>query len=121
MTESFEDILARSDALQSDFSKEEDSVQTHNEGRQHPMNGNTKGDEPAEKPYAVALPSAPVTCERIPYVPQPDDPLIDAGTARVNVAASVDSPNGTDGWAQRHKDKTVRPLHHVPQQWPSDV
>lgn len=77
------------------------------------VNGNTKENQPAEKPYTVAIPSAPVTSERIPYVPKPEDPLIDAGTARANVAASVQRPNGTEGWAQRHKDKTVLHQHVI--------
>lgn len=85
---------------------------------------------PAEKPYDVAIKATPVTCERLPYVPHEDDPLVDAGTARVNIAPTREKPNGTtEGWwAERHADKTVVEQHTVYFDrdndgiiWPSDT
>lgn len=43
-------------------------------------------DYPLEKPYSVAIPEAPVTMPRLPYVPRESDLLIDAGTARATPA-----------------------------------
>ena len=62
------------------------------------------------KPYKVFVSSIPLTEKRKPYVPEAEDELIDAGTARATVAASRESPNGTqkDNWAKRHQDVTVR-------------
>lgn len=103
--ETIEDIMARADMIKTDQNGTEDD---------RIVNGTTIGsDQWAEKPYSVSVPSVPVTCERIPYIPRPGDPLIDAGTARANVVASVESPNGTEGWAEKHKDKTALQQHMV--------
>ncbi|OCK78499.1 hypothetical protein K432DRAFT_406432, partial [Lepidopterella palustris CBS 459.81] len=63
---------------------------------------------PAEKPYCVAIPEAPLTGSRVPYIPQKNDSLIDAGAARATVAASSQSPNGTveNDWAREHQHQT---------------
>jgi hypothetical protein len=64
-------------------------------------------DYPLEKPYSVAIPEAPVTMPRLPYVPRENDPLIDAGTARATPAPSTENPNGTAGgaWARDHQNR----------------
>jgi peroxygenase len=69
----------------------------------------SRGHAVAEKPYDIAIPQVPVTEKRKPYVPAPGDPLVDPGTARANLAPSLESPNGTtkDDWAGRHKHQTV--------------
>ncbi|KAF1982550.1 Caleosin-domain-containing protein [Aulographum hederae CBS 113979] len=65
------------------------------------------------KPYKTALPNVPVTVERRPFVPQEDEKLVDAGTARVNIAATKEEPNGTheNNWAERHENQTVVQQH----------
>lgn len=64
---------------------------------------------PSEKPYSICLREVPVTAERRPYFPKDGDKLIDAGTARSNIAASREAPNGTtqDNWAKDHAHETV--------------
>lgn len=66
-------------------------------------------DFPPDKPYRSALPDVPVTIERRPYYPKDGDLLVDPGTARVNIAASNEAPNGTlqDDWAANHEHETV--------------
>ena len=68
-------------------------------------------DYPLEKPYSVAIPEAPVTMSRLPYVPRENDPPIDAGTARATPAPSAENPNGTVGgaWARDHQNRTACP------------
>ncbi len=65
---------------------------------------------PDEKHFDIAIKEQPITEERKPYVRSRFDPLVDAGTARANVAASKESPNGTeDGdFAKKHRNQTVR-------------
>jgi len=65
---------------------------------------------PPGKQYSIAIKEVPVTVERLPYYPKDGDRLQDPGTARVNIAASNESPNGTiqDNWAEEHKHQTVR-------------
>jgi len=69
-------------------------------------------DYPSNKPYTVAIKEVPVTAERLPYIPQDSDRLVDPGTARVNIAASKEAPNGTtrENWAENHKHQTVRSM-----------
>ncbi|KAK5243999.1 hypothetical protein LTR43_011544 [Exophiala xenobiotica] len=68
-----------------------------------------------EKPYRVAIPQVPITEKRKPFVPALDEELIDAGTARANVAASREYPNGTTkgDWAQRHQHQTVATMQII--------
>jgi peroxygenase len=68
-------------------------------------------DFPPGKQYSIAISEVPVTVERLAYYPKEGDRLQDAGTARANIAASNESPNGTsqDNWAENHKHQTVRP------------
>ena len=70
---------------------------------------------PPAKPYNIAISEVPVTVERLSYYPKEGDRLQDAGTARANIAASNESPDGTsqDGWAENHKHQTVY-LHYSP-------
>lgn len=64
---------------------------------------------PGQKPYKVAIRQQPVTELRKPYVPKEGDALKDSGTARANIAASKESPNGTTeaDYAGRHQNQTV--------------
>lgn len=98
------------------------------ESQTNEVDGSAEAQPVPEKPYAVAIPTVPVTFERVPYVPRPSDPLVDPGSARANVAASVESPNGTEGWAEKHQSKTVVQQHVLywdPDRdgiiWPSDT
>ncbi|THZ88711.1 Caleosin-domain-containing protein [Aureobasidium pullulans] len=70
---------------------------------------------PPGKQYSIAIKEVPVTVERLPYYPKDGDRLQDPGTARVNIAASNESPNGTiqDNWAEEHKHQTVVQQHVV--------
>ena len=51
-----------------------------------------------------------VTEQHGPFVPKPDDPIVNYGNARASIAASQEVPNGTeqDGWNQKHQHQTVR-------------
>ena len=66
---------------------------------------------PSDKPYAVAISTAPITYDRLPYIPASDSKLIDAGTARANAAPTTVKPDGSDEWSRRHNDKTVVEQH----------
>lgn len=68
------------------------------------------GNYPAEKPYQSVLSGAPVTVERQLYYPKEGDRLLDPGTARANLAVSLEAPEGTtqDDWAKKHAHETVR-------------
>ncbi|KAG9985260.1 Caleosin-domain-containing protein, partial [Aureobasidium melanogenum] len=72
-------------------------------------------DFPPGKQYSIAIKEVPVTVERLPYYPKDGDHLQDPGTARANIAASNESPNGTsqDDWAQNHQHQTVVQQHVV--------
>lgn len=102
------------------------SLETNEEnGSDHPgslqnrcRNGENKANvearyPPRENPYTVAIDEVPVTVARVPYIPQKEHLLVDAGTARAIVAASKERPNGTteNGWARRHQNKTVVQQH----------
>ncbi|KAI9708489.1 MAG: hypothetical protein M1820_003950 [Bogoriella megaspora] len=67
----------------------------------------------SKKPYEVSIREQPVTIRRMPYVPVEDSLLVDAGTARANIAASAEKPNGTTegDWAEKHKHQTVLEQH----------
>ncbi|KAK4549555.1 hypothetical protein LTR36_006552 [Oleoguttula mirabilis] len=75
--------------------------------------GSEVNEYPPNKPYSVCLDTVPVTIERLPYYPKSNSRLQDAGTARANIAASEESPEGTqeDDWAERHKHMTVVQQH----------
>jgi peroxygenase len=68
---------------------------------------------PHERPYDVAIDTAPVTLERMPYVPSEGDELVDPGTVRACIAADKQHPYGTTdgGWAEMHKTETVVQQH----------
>ncbi|KAF7193872.1 hypothetical protein HII31_04762 [Pseudocercospora fuligena] len=74
--------------------------------------------ESNHRPYSTALKNVAVTVERQLYIPQPGDKLVDPGTARVNIAASKEQPDGTPGWAEEHKHQTVLQQHCA--YWDSD-
>ncbi|RYP55207.1 hypothetical protein DL768_000201 [Monosporascus sp. mg162] len=57
-----------------------------------------------------SIPEVPVTQEREPFIqPEDDQRLPHTGTARANVAATYEKPQGTteDIWAERHKHQTL--------------
>ncbi|TKA62805.1 hypothetical protein B0A55_11249 [Friedmanniomyces simplex] len=68
---------------------------------------------PPDKPYSVSVATCPLTLERLPYIPTPNSPLLDPGTARATLAPSAESPNGTlqADWAERHRHLTVVQQH----------
>lgn len=66
---------------------------------------------PSDKPYAVAISTAPVTYDRLPYIPASNSKLVDPGTARANTAPTTENPSGSDEWSRRHADKTVVEQH----------
>ncbi|KAI9154948.1 Peroxygenase [Paramyrothecium foliicola] len=67
-----------------------------------------------ETPVVTSIAEVPVTVERKPFL-QPEDNvrLPHTGTPRANIAATYERPEGTteNGWASRHKDKTVLQQH----------
>lgn len=71
--------------------------------------GGPNGSLVAEKPFKTAIPQQAVTEERKPYAARPESALINAGTARANLAASREKPNGTteNNWAATHQHQTV--------------
>ncbi|PBP24048.1 caleosin domain containing protein [Diplocarpon rosae] len=67
-----------------------------------------------EEGFDVSIKEVPVTEERRPFIlKQGDHRLKDPGTARANVAASVEEPNGTEkgDWARKNKGQTVLQQH----------
>ncbi|KAK6073500.1 caleosin domain-containing protein [Seiridium cupressi] len=65
-------------------------------------------------PVVTSIEAVPVTEERKPFIqPEDNQRLPHTGTARANIAATYEKPYGTteDGWASRHKDKTVLQQH----------
>lgn len=64
-------------------------------------------------PFAISIPAIPTTVTRKPYYPSPDNALHNAGTARANIAADQDHPNGTtsNSYAQTHRNRTVLQQH----------
>lgn len=52
-------------------------------------------DESDRVPFAISTPLVPVTKVRKSFYPPEDSPLQNLGTARANVAADVQSPNGS--------------------------
>ena len=67
----------------------------------------------SKETFAIALPSYPVTGARKPFIPPPNCPLKDAGTARANIAADTSHPNGTieHEYASKHAERTVLQQH----------
>lgn len=61
----------------------------------------------------VAIDTAPVTLDRMPYIPSEGDELVDPGTVRASIAADRQHPHGnTDGgWAEMRKTETVLQQH----------
>lgn len=65
-----------------------------------------------EAHFDIAIKEQPVTEDHKPYVRSGDDPLLDAGTARANIAASKEYPNGTEdgGYTKKYSHQTVGEL-----------
>ncbi|KAF9922934.1 hypothetical protein BGZ67_010188 [Mortierella alpina] len=63
--------------------------------------------------YQASITEEPVTVERKPFKPGQGQLLRDPGTARANIAATVDRPGGTtkNNWAARHTGQTVLQQH----------
>jgi len=77
-----------------------------------------------------SIQDVPVTKERIPYINTGGSDLEYAGTARANLAASAEVPQGTtqNGWAKQHSHQTVLQQHcdffdrdHDSILWPQDT
>ncbi|PBP28437.1 caleosin domain containing protein [Diplocarpon rosae] len=67
-----------------------------------------------EEGFDVSIKELPVTEQRRPFIlQQGDHRLKDPGTARANIAASVEEPNGTQkgDWARKNKGQTVLQQH----------
>lgn len=66
-----------------------------------------------QKPFATSIPQQPVTEHRKPYKPAKEDMLQDAGTARANIAASREQPNGTteNDYAAKRQHRSVIQQH----------
>ncbi|KAL8903824.1 MAG: hypothetical protein Q9207_003684 [Kuettlingeria erythrocarpa] len=66
-----------------------------------------------KQPYTISIKQQPITVEHEPYVPQPGDELIDAGTARATLAVSKENPNGTveNDYAAKNQHLTVVQQH----------
>ena len=59
--------------------------------------------------FKTALPESRITELRRPFVTYQGSPLQHPGTARANIAASQEKPDGTteDGYARQHAHQTV--------------
>jgi len=71
------------------------------------MNGDTGNT------VVSAIPTVSVTVERRPFHQDGEQHLDSPGTARANIAASAEAPEGTKGhdWATRHEQQTVLQQH----------
>ena len=65
------------------------------------------------KPFKVSIEEQPVTEERVPWIKKSGDLLETAGTARANIAATNEKPNGTveNSYAKDRSSKTVSPAN----------
>jgi len=71
-------------------------------------------NEDKQSKVVTSISSVPVTVQFPPFVQTSDKSMLkQAGTARVNIAASKESPNGTteNDWAKKHSDQTVLQQH----------
>ncbi|EXJ88112.1 hypothetical protein A1O1_05040 [Capronia coronata CBS 617.96] len=76
--------------------------------------GYANGDSKQQKKIITSIPTVPVTVERRPYISKKDEQkLHHPGTARANIAATLEQPNGTleEDWAARHQHQTVLQQH----------
>ncbi|KAF2113070.1 Caleosin related protein-domain-containing protein [Lophiotrema nucula] len=67
-----------------------------------------------EEQIVSSIQSVPITELRRPYISKPPNATLEhSGTARANVAPSVESPQGTtrDGWTKKHSHQTVLQQH----------
>lgn len=67
----------------------------------------------AKPDFATAVDSVPVTQQRPVHIPSSDSQLAYPGVPRANLAATTDSPQGTqqNGHAAKHADQTVLQQH----------
>ena len=65
------------------------------------------------KPFKISIKEQPVTEERVPWIKKRGDLLDNAGTARANIAATSEKPNGTveNNYAKDRSNKTVSPAN----------
>lgn len=112
---SYAEVAAESTTNGATHHSDSDTTETetpkHIQKRGYKLVGKTNiENEPIDKPYCYSISKTPITVERKPYVPGPNDILIDAGTPRATLAASKESPNGTveGDWAAKHQHQTVR-------------
>ncbi|ERF77156.1 hypothetical protein EPUS_08460 [Endocarpon pusillum Z07020] len=71
-------------------------------------------DDESEYGFTRTISEVLVTQQRLPFVPDATKTRLEhAGTARANVAASAEHPDGTkeDDWAARHQHQTVLQQH----------
>ncbi|TVY71517.1 putative peroxygenase [Lachnellula suecica] len=64
--------------------------------------------------FDTGIEEVPVTTQRTPFMQKDgDERLRHTGTARANLAATVEEPNGTqqEDWAKKHKHQTVLQQH----------
>ena len=61
------------------------------------------------KPFKISVKEQPVTDERVPWIKKRGDLLENAGTARANIAATNEKPNGTveNNYTKDRSSKTV--------------
>lgn len=68
------------------------------------------------KQIVTTLKSVPITVERPPFVPSPQEFVKDFGTARANLAITRENPNGIADaplvdWHENHKNQTTLQQH----------
>jgi hypothetical protein len=75
----------------------------------HSTGADSEAEDNGSGSFDVAIKDSPVTQQKKPYIPKEGD-LVNAGVARANIAASVESPDGTthDKYAAKHKHSTVK-------------
>ncbi|KAH7119625.1 Caleosin related protein-domain-containing protein [Dendryphion nanum] len=74
----------------------------------------SNGVRDSDEQLVRSIKSVPITEEQLPFVQEPSNSTLpEAGVGRVNLAPSVQSPNGTTekNWASRHSHQTVLQQH----------
>jgi hypothetical protein len=66
----------------------------------------------AKSPIVTAVPNAEITSAR-PQATRLSEKLEDPGIGRANIAATAEAPNGTPGWAEKHRDKVGLETPHT--------
>lgn len=76
----------------------------------HRRNSSSRRSQtPKARPFATSVPGQQITAKRPVFAASDADGLVHAGTARANIAASVEHPDGTteDDFARRYEHLTV--------------